>query len=61
MVLVNLHSLLAAAFRLGEGLFKPKWRCKRTALRLVLNIRWKHQAEAPPGEALYIRIPGEET
>ena len=62
MVLVNLPSLLAAAFRLGEGVVEPEWHCKRTAQGLVLNIRWKHQAAAPgPGEALYIPIPGEET
>ena len=47
MVLVNLPSLLAAAFHIGEGLVEPEWHCKRTARGLVLNIRWKHQAAAP--------------
>ena len=50
MVLVNLPSLLAAAFRLGEDLVEPEWHCKRTTIGLVLNIHWKHQAAAPVPE-----------
>ena len=63
MVLVNLPSLLATAFHPGEGLGEPEWHCKRTAPGLVLII---DPLETPsgspgPGEALYIRIPGEKT
>ena len=50
MVLVNLPPMLAGTLHLGEGLAEPELHCKRTALGLVLNIRWKHQAAAPATE-----------
>ena len=41
MVLVEIPSPIAAAFRLAEGQGEPDWRLTKTRYGTVLGIRWK--------------------
>ena len=41
MVLVEVPSPIAAAFRLAEGKGEPDWRLTKTRYGTVLSIRWK--------------------